>query len=160
MSKRLRIKAPAEPAMSVARRAIKHKELVYVICAPKSQKYGTKRSRIIYIGMTSKGVQRVASSIAYKAIDFLEEWGVKRLDVYLATCVGSAADKSWQDLERDLLIAFKLEYGRVPLANKSGQNYSPDRLSGRFNYKRLVKVLDCYSREAARPRVRRVKPVK
>lgn len=143
--------------MSVARRAIRHDKLVYVICAPKPQKYGKKRSRIIYIGTTTKGVHRVAASIAYKAIDFLEEWGVRWLDVYLATCGEKTGEKTWQALERDLLIAFKLEHGRVPLANKSGQNYTPDRLSGLFHYRRLLKVLDLYGRETQRHRGRRSK---
>jgi hypothetical protein len=47
-------------------------------------------------------------------------------------------------LERDLLITFQLVFGRVPRANSSGKNFTPDKLSGLFQYRRLVKVLKSY----------------
>ena len=130
--------------MSVSRRAVRTRKLVYVICTPKPHKYANHRSRIIYIGTTEKGVHRVASSIAHKAIDFLQRWGIRRLDVYLITCSARPGVPSWRRLERDLLVAFKLEYGSVPLANTSGKNFTPDKLSGLFQYRRLIKVLKTY----------------
>ncbi len=143
--KRLTINASSVPAMTIDRRAIKHEKLVYLICAPRALKYGRKRSRILYIGTTERGVRRVASSIAHKAIDFLGEWGVRSLQVCLVTCPLKPGTKSWPRLERDLLIAFKLEFGAVPKANKSGKNFTPDGLSRMFNYRRLVRVVNGYA---------------
>lgn len=86
-------------------------------------------------------MHRVAASMSHKAIDFLETWGVRQLGVYIVTCPPRPGTQSWLRLERDLLIAFKFIYGRVPEANKTGKNFTPDRLSGLFQWSRLVKVL-------------------
>ncbi|MBI5864398.1 MAG: hypothetical protein HZB38_07815 [Planctomycetes bacterium] len=131
--------------MSVSRQAIRAAKLVYVICTPHAQKYGGRRSRVIYIGTTEKGVHRIAASMAHKAIRFLERRGVRSLDVFVITCPPRPGTRSWLLLERDLLIAFKLEYGRVPLANASGKNLGPDRLSGLFHYRRVVSVLRSFA---------------
>jgi len=37
------------------------------------------------------------------------------------------------------------EHGRVPLANKTGKNFTPEKFSKLFRWKRLVKVLSQYS---------------
>lgn len=144
MAHRLTIKPSRKPAMTVDRRAIRGNRLVYVICAPKARKHAHGRSRIIYIGTTRTGVHRVASSMSYKALDFLEDRGMRRLDVYLVTCPPRSGVPSWRRLERDLLIAFKFVYGRVPTGNTSGKNFTPDKLSGLFQWPRLVKVLRVY----------------
>lgn len=130
--------------MTITRRATKARRLVYIICSPKPQKYGRTRSRIIYIGTTEVGVHRVAASMAYKAVDFLSEWGVKWLDVYAVTCPPRPGLDSWRRLERDLLITFKILHGTVPKANTSGKNFAPDKLSKVFQYRRLVKVLSAF----------------
>lgn len=130
--------------MTVDRRAVRGSRVVYVICTPKPTKYPQKRSRIIYIGTTGTGVHRVASSMSYKAIDFLAQRGVSRLDVYLISCPPRPGLRSWLHLERDLLITFKFIYGQVPAGNKSGKNFTPGRLSNLFQWSRLVKVLASY----------------
>jgi hypothetical protein len=144
MKRRLRIKPSRQPVMVVYRKAVQSTRLVYLICIPSSRKYPKGRSRIIYIGTTEKGVHRAASSMSSKAIDFLETRGVKRLDVYFVTCPPRTGLSSWRRLERDPLITFKNEYGVVPASNRSGKNFTVERLSGYFPYRRLVKVLDTY----------------
>lgn len=145
MARRITISAGREPVVTVQRRAVRNRKLVYVICTPRAQKYAKGRSRIIYIGTTASGVHRVAASAANKAIDFLKTWGVKYLDVYLITCPPRPGVKSWSRLEKDLLIAFQSEYGQIPAGNKSGKNFRPDKLSRLFNYNRLCKILRCYA---------------
>jgi hypothetical protein len=80
-----------------------------------------------------------------KAIDLLDRWGVRQLDIYTVTCPPRPGRSTWTDLERDLLITFCLEYGAQPRGNTSGKNLSPDRLSGAFNFKRLKRVLAQYA---------------
>ena len=145
MARRLTITPSKKPAMVVYRRAIKKRRLVYFICVPQPHRYAPERcSRIIYIGTTGKGVHRVASSMSHKAIKFLVNRGVKSLDVHVITCPPRPGIRTWLYLERDLLITFKQMYGRVPLANRSGKNFVPDRLSQLFNYNRMVKVLKLF----------------
>jgi len=144
MARRLTIKASRKPAMTVERRAVQSSKLVYVICAPKPQKYPKGRSRILYIGTTERGVHRVASSMSHKALDFLEKWGVRRLDVFLVTCPPRPGVASWLRMERDLLLAFKHDLGTVPRANRMGKNFTPEDISGLFRWNRLRKVLQQY----------------
>lgn len=82
--------------------------------------------------------------MSHKAIAFLDKWGVRYLEVYLVTCPPRQKVRTWLRLEQDLLIAFKFIYGRVPEANMSGKNFTPDRLSGLFQWSRLAKVLATY----------------
>lgn len=131
--------------MTVKRRATKSRRMVYVICTPRPQRYPAGRSRIIYIGTTGVGVRRVAASMAHKAIDYLARHGVRWLDVYTVTCPPRPGMESWKKLERDLLITFNLVHGRIPHANSSGKNLTPDRLSSVFQYRRLSKVLSAYA---------------
>jgi len=145
MSRRLNITCSKDPVMTVMRRAVKSRRLVYLICTPKPQSYANGNSRVVYIGTTGVGVRRVASSMAHKSIDFLSHWGVRWLEVYTVTCPPRPGIQSWRRLERDLLITFNLVHGRVPLGNTSGKNLTPDRLSGLFQYRRLLKVLKAYS---------------
>ena len=66
------------------------------------------------------------------------------MSVYPVTCPARQRVQTWKSLERDLLIAFKFNYGRVPEANRAGRNFAPDRLSGLFQWTRLVRVLAQY----------------
>jgi hypothetical protein len=145
MARKLTIKQRKTPAMTVDRGALRGgSKLVYIICTPKPMKYPQKRSRIVYIGTTAQGVHRMASSMAHKAIDYLAQRGVSRLDVHLVSCPPRPGLKSWLHLERDLLITFKLVYGQIPTGNRTGKNFTPGALSGRFQWSRLLKVLKFY----------------
>jgi hypothetical protein len=42
-------------------------------------------------------------------------------------------------------VTFNILYGRVPKANKSGKNFTPDKLSKMFQYRRLEGVLRAYA---------------
>ncbi len=139
--RRLTITSSKKPVMTVVRRAVKARRLVYVICTPRPQKYPLGRSRVIYIGTTQVGIHRLASSMATKAADVLRERGVRFLDVFAVTCPPRPGLDSWKRLERDLLVTFNILYGRVPKSNTSGKNFTPDKLSKIFPYRRLVKVL-------------------
>ena len=132
--------------MTFYRRAVKRRKLVYVICTPRPNRYARGRSRVIYIGTTKKGVHRVASSMAGKAISFLERRGIKQLDVYLVVCPPRPGTPSWSLLEHDLLVAFRINYGEQPFGNQLGKNFGPDGLSRLFKYSRLANVLATFEK--------------
>jgi hypothetical protein len=52
--------------------------LVYALTADKKFPHPYGKSSIAYIGTTKKGIERVASSVAYRAEDILSEYGVKK----------------------------------------------------------------------------------
>jgi hypothetical protein len=96
------------------------KRMVYILVANKAYKYpnGKRRSRIIYIGTTGKGVGRPASSAVNKATEAFELRGVNTLEVHIVTCGGRKAVKTWLHLEASLLAVFRTRYFDLPIYNK------------------------------------------
>jgi hypothetical protein len=83
--------------------------MVYILVAKKSYKYPSgRRSQVIYIGTTGKGVRRPATSAVDKASDaFSELRGVREIEAYIATCGGRKAVRTWLHLESSLLAIFR-----------------------------------------------------
>jgi len=136
--------------MTVHRSLVTNKdELVYVHLASKKWKYRDGRdgkSRIVYIGTTEKGKDRVAESVAERAPHILKLHGVKTFDVRIITCKGLQNVKTWKELETALLIAFRSMYGTVPECNKQGKNLPHDDECWKYFAKakidRVIKELD------------------
>lgn len=141
MASALTVSVSPKSVMTINRRAVRCQKVVYLICTPKPKRYARRRSRIVYIGTTQAGIRRFAKSAAQKAVDYLEQRGVRWLDVYVVKCSPRSGRASWSDLERDLLIMFRNEYGGVPAANRTGHRLALKRYSGAFKDDRLKKVL-------------------
>lgn len=128
--RRLRIKCPNKPLLIVRRSGQWDKRMVYILSADKPQKYPSgRRSRIIYIGTTGKSSRRPATSAVDKASDaFNELWGVKRIEVHIATCKGRRRMKTWEHLESALLATFRDLHFDLPLYNqkKGSVKFSED----------------------------------
>lgn len=75
----MRVSLQREPAMVVNKEAIGKDKLVYLVVADKKIKYPTGRSRIVYIGNTKNGANRIAQSAATRADEILGIHGVKKL---------------------------------------------------------------------------------
>jgi predicted GIY-YIG superfamily endonuclease len=112
----------AEPALTISRIATADDKVVYMAVANKPLKYGARKSRIAYIGVTTKGAARIAQSAADKAAEMLTLHGVKHLDFHVLTFVRRRNVKMWRELERGLLIAFKNNFGEVPKCNRQGKS--------------------------------------
>jgi hypothetical protein len=132
-------------AMVVHRRILKKDKLVYLLAAPKPQKYPHARSRVFYIGTTQKGADRIAASVAYRAQEVLAERGVKSMSAYMVSCTSVPGFKSWAFLEKALLAAFKLRYGRLPFCNEIGKKLRwNEDFERRIKLRALNKVLDAF----------------
>jgi len=107
--------------MQVTRVAIGDEKLVYVLLADKAVEYKNGRSRIVYIGTTKRGVSRIAQSAAFRADKILGTRGVHSLSVRVVTCRRKQRTKTWVKLERALLLAFRDQYGDVPICNSHGK---------------------------------------
>lgn len=143
MAKQKKLAVSLKPghAMQVTRVLIGKKRLVYVILVPKTLKYRFGRSKIAYIGTTKKGGARIAQSIAARADDILSRYGVREFTVRIVTCQPWQAVKTWQELERALLLAFREKYGSLPKCNKQGKHIKEQDVFKYFNRDRLRKVL-------------------
>jgi hypothetical protein len=143
MARKLPVKTSTQPAFTVARAALKSSKLVYIATANKPLRYPDGRSAIAYVGTTKVGAGRIATSAAFRAQNLLTLHGVKELRFYVVTCKGRQRLQTWKQQENDLLLAFKGQYGRLPLANKRGGRRGGNAFKW-FNRSRLEKVLDSY----------------
>jgi len=149
MPRRRNIKASRKPAITINRQALGAEKLVYLAVANKSRKYPFGyRSPILYIGTTRTGVRRIAQSAAARA-QLLVNHGVKQLQFHVVSCTPLRKVKTWQKLERALLLAFKHTYGSVPVGNTAGK-----MLDGGMNLNTLVRKdsLRCFEASSASPR--------
>ena len=136
MAARARKKTPSlirEPAVTVTRASMRKDELVYVLVADKKIRYSSRRSRVVYIGMTESGVHRVAKSAADRAERILDESGIHSFSARIVhyPAIDGRVERAWKKrpallLERALLIAFREEYGEMPLCNGTGAKMRPD----------------------------------
>lgn len=124
----------------VDRAAIKTRHLVYFLVADKEQKYPWRRSPILYIGTTARGVARIAASAAHRAEDIFARYGTQRFEVRVVTCRRRAGMQTWKVLEKDLLRRFKGRHGDVPHLNE-WKNLNPLHLSGYFSDRTLDRIL-------------------
>ncbi len=142
MAKRLKVKLERKTAMRVNRVSIGKKKLVYVLLAQKQQKYSYhERSRVAYIGTTKKGIDRIATSVAVRA-DAMFGRGVKEFTVRILTCAARPNVKTWEKLERALLLVFRQKYGKLPLCNTRGKNMREHDEFDYFKRERLETLLD------------------
>lgn len=139
---KLHIKYRDRPAVVVHRAAFKDKKLVYVGRANRKFKYPWGRSRIVYIGTTTKGARRVASSAAKKGEDMLFEHGIKEIEFSVVTCRKLQNVPTWRKLERALLIKFREKYGAVPRGNVQGKGFQWEDEKDYFSQQRLDAVLE------------------
>jgi hypothetical protein len=116
----LQLSCTKNPLLIVQKSSRWKKKMVYILVADKSYKYNSgRRSHIIYIGTTGKGVHRPAASAVEKASDaFSELRGVKKIGVHVATCRGRKRIRTWEDLESALLATFRELYWGLPKYNK------------------------------------------
>jgi len=121
MTKHLKLSLKRFHAIEVTRIAIGNRKLVYVLIANKKFRYLNGKSSIAYIGTTKKGIRRVASSVASRAEDILGEYGVKKITARIVTCSPRRNVETWVKLERAMLLAFRAQYGKVPVYNFQGQ---------------------------------------
>lgn len=139
--RKLRVRCTNAPLLSVVRSRSWTKRMVYILAANKSYKYPSgRRSHVIYIGTTGGGAGRPAASAVNKAsVAFRELHGVKTIDVYIATCPGRKALKTWEHLEAGLLQAFRDLHYKLPVYNK--KKGRPPLGNGIFNQRALHKVI-------------------
>jgi hypothetical protein len=132
------------PALTMTRTAIRVERLAYMLVVDRAQTYGRKKSYIVYIGTTKKGVDRIAGSIAAKARDALKLHGVKTVEAYVYSCRGRPRVSMWEILERGLLLSFRERYGVLPHFNRQGESYDWDEVERYISTAGLKNVIRRY----------------
>jgi hypothetical protein len=131
-----------DPVLTVNRRVLKYKKVVYLLVANKPIKYPRGKSRIAYIGTTSKGIARVATSVAYRAENIFSGHGLSQMEVHIVTCPPQRNVRTWALLERALICRFVDHFWRAPKCNSQGKNqrWTP-KLARYFNTKGIDAIL-------------------
>jgi len=138
----MKVHLSKKPAMTIHRRITEVDKLVYLLVGPVPVSYRDGKSRIVYIGTTSKGARRIASSIAHRAGEVLETRGFRRMDAYVVSCGARPGLKSWHYLEKALLAEFRSCYHELPRCNKQGKKLRwNDKLDRFFRRKAINRVL-------------------
>lgn len=128
--------------MTVHRRIIRKNKIVYLLVAGRPTKYRDGKSRIVYIGMTSKGTSRIASSMAHRAEEILETRGFRKMDIHVVSCEARSGLKSWHYLEKALLAEFRSYYQDLPRCNKQGKKLRwNQKLDKMFRRKAIANIL-------------------
>jgi hypothetical protein len=141
-ARKLTVKLRRDEAIRVTRVSIRDARLCYVIVADKRQRYKKGRSGIVYIGTTTKGVGRLASSAAQRASEVLGLRGVRSFTVRVVSCKARQGVRTWSKLERALLLVFKEKHGQVPHCNSHGKGMKPRDEFEYFHKARLLRVLE------------------
>ena len=142
---KLTVQTTQKPAVTITRQATKSKELVYIAVANKPVKYHDGESRIVYIGTTKNGAERIAASAAKKAGDMLGIFGVSHLEFFVVTSTHHGQIETWRKLERGLLLAFREKFGTQPRCNIVGKRMKWSDELKYFTRYRLDGVIDKYS---------------
>ena len=147
MGRRCSINVAMKPAMTITRKVLRYKKVVYFAVSNKTRKYPFGyRSSILYIGTTKKGAKRIAQSAATQAQRLLVYHGVKELRFHVVRCSSIPGVKTWLKLERALLVAFKHQYGSVPVGNTSVKRGRWRDEKDYFNDRRLAAVLRAFEK--------------
>ena len=132
----------SSPVLTVTRKVLGHKKVVYLLIANRPIRYPRGKSQIAYIGTTSKGLARVASSVAYRAQDILSGYGLSSMEVFIVTCPPQRKVRTWVLLERALIFQFVQHFWGPPKCNSQGKNFKwTAKLDKLFNKKTIDAIL-------------------
>jgi len=142
-TRRLNVSLREPAALSVARIRKPRQDLVYILCARRKLRYNRGRSRIVYIGKTGRGLNRITESVAERAPKILALHGVASFAAHVLTATQQTGVKSALKLERALLIAFRDRFGSVPKCNSKGQRMkAADEFTVLFARSRIEAIID------------------
>lgn len=145
MLKRLTVRGP-DVALTVHRPVIKQDRIVYMATANRSQRYPHGSSKIVYIGTTRNGIDRVAGSAAKQARKLLQGWGLRELTFHRLYCPRRQRLSTWKVLEAGLLSRFEAEYGGLPKGNTNHPSDSRVALAKKcFRVQRLTSLIESLS---------------
>ena len=141
LHRRVSVRVAREPALTCTRRAlVAQREAVYIIRADRAVTYTDHRSRIVYVGTSKRGLDRMAASVARRAPSALARRGVRRIEVIPVTYEAQSAPVNLL-LERALLATFIELYGERPALNKTGGRTRLEPAFAVFSKRRMRNIL-------------------
>jgi hypothetical protein len=114
--------------------------------ADKPISYRLGRNRIVYIGATGVGSDRIMNSIAERIPDAFKIHGVNTIEVHEIACAPRQRLRTWWVLERACLLIFKETYGQPPRLNTHGTRLWWTNEARYFDLDQLRRLLRRYER--------------
>jgi len=143
MKRKLQVSRRKQAAITITSTAVSKTKIVYIIRVNKKLKYPHRESHIAYIGTSERGVKRMLETAIARTEKLLERHGIRSLDFFVITCTKRQRLRSWESLEQALILLFKRQYGKPPIANVKGkgnvEHWEEDLK--RFNEQKMVALL-------------------
>lgn len=134
--------------LRLERSIVRYTNAIYVLVSPRRHWYPKGRSRVLYIGRTRMGAERVLSSVSERIWQaFPKLHGVDSLDVYIVDWRGRKALNSSRYAERAFLVSFRQLYGTVPRLNDKGKGMKSEGAFDWFNRDPIVRYLRQFGRK-------------
>jgi len=149
VARKLRIRnlaAKEDPVVIIRSSVLARDRTVYFQVADKPISYELGRNRIVYIGATGVGSERIMSSIAERIPDAFKIHGVNTIEVHEIACAPRQRIKTWRVLERACLLVFKETYGQPPRMNTHGIGLWWTNESKYFDLDQLRRVMRRYEK--------------
>jgi len=134
-----------EPCLTIHRGAFHNNKLVYIMCAYKKIRYPSGKSKIVYIGTTKNGANRIAGSAAYRGRFLLDRYRLSHFKVHTVACKGVKGAGTWRKLEAALILNFFEIFGKVPLANKNRPKIASKEVRKYFSEEKIEDAIDYFS---------------
>ena len=140
--RKIKVSLHRSPALRVSKVSIGKEKICYLLVADKKIKYEIGRSRIVYIGTTRRGLNRISQSVAKRADDVLAIHGVTEFKARVVSCKPRQNVKTWLKLERAMLIRFKELFGEIPYCNSHGSKMKRTDEFSYFTESRIATILE------------------
>lgn len=128
-------------ALTIDRSIVDYSNAVYLLVSPRRYAYPKAASRVLYIGRTRFGADRILSSLSERIWKAFRLHGVRSLEVYVVHWKGRRSLNSSRHAENAFLVAFRQLYGRVPLLNNTGEGLDEDEAFEWFSRPAVVSHL-------------------
>jgi len=145
--RRSKVRTKDKPVITITREAFGQNKVVYFLVANKPMIYQLKRSRIIYIGTSKNGASRIGQSVIGRGEPALGKRGVDKIEAHVTMCRPRQGVEIWKKLESAFVLAFRREYGEVPVYNTKLKKKLPTDEFDYFKETRLVEILSKYDKK-------------
>lgn len=141
-----KLKISTNPCLVIERQAFYTNKLVYILCANRKHRYPWGRSKIVYIGTTEKGADRVGNSVVNRGRDIFDHYGINQVKAFTVTCQRGKGMKYWpKKLESAFLYNFREYYGCIPILNKQCGPKRKEDVSINFSEAKIDRAISYFS---------------
>ncbi len=119
---------------------------MYLLVSPRRHPYPKGRSRVLYVGRTRVGAERILSSLSERIWKAFRLHGVHSLEVFVVHWKGMKRLNSSRHAENAFLVAFRQLHGRLPILNDKGEGLDENEAFEWFSRREVERHLRQFGR--------------